>query len=156
MSCWSSAGGSGCASSLGPAHALWSPLFQSASEFRGPYRLAHVIVHASGKTFFAVALHGVGGHRDDVDWAAAFKSRAALLLAQADFRRRFVAVHLGHHAIHEYDVVGNALERLQRLQAVGHRVGGITQFFQLPQSNLLVDGVVLRHEDAHTARGAIH
>jgi hypothetical protein len=58
-------------------------------------RLGQMIVHAGAQALFAVVRHGVGGQRDDRH------PSSRRLLADADFPRRLVAVHLGHRAVHQ-------------------------------------------------------
>ena len=36
-------------------------------QIRHTHRFADVIIHAGAKTFIAIACHGIGGHRDDMD-----------------------------------------------------------------------------------------
>ena len=66
-------------------------------------RLGQVVVHAGGEAHLAVALHRVGGHRDDAR-ALARRPSARMMLP-----RRFEAVHLGHLHVHQHHVVGLAL-----------------------------------------------
>src|SRR5690606_25680835 len=76
--------------------------------------LGDVVVHAGGEAFFAVAFHRVGGHRDDVEVGEAFLSPEAA--------GGFVAVELGHVAIHQDRVVVAPLECLEGLKAIGGEV----------------------------------
>ena len=58
------------------------------------HRLRDVVVHAGGDAEFAVALHRVGGERDDFGLTFGREARA-------DLPARFEAVHLRHLEIHQ-------------------------------------------------------
>src|SRR5256885_14684211 len=68
---------------------------QRGFEFFETDRFADVIVHAGSQTGFTVSMHGIGGHGDHVNGAA----------AGAETAGRLVAVQLGHATIHEYHIV---------------------------------------------------
>ena len=112
-----------------------------------PDRLDHVVVHAGGQARLAVALHRVGGHRDDARALAVRPSRR-------DAPRRLEAVHLGHLHVHQHHVVGLARDRLDRLDAVRRQVGAVAHLLQQAQRQLLVHDVVFGEQDAQRmARG---
>ncbi len=60
----------------------------------------------------AIALHGVGRHRDDRHVGAGRP------FARADGFGRLEAVHLGHLHVHQHHVEGFALDALDRFSAV--------------------------------------
>ncbi len=68
----------------------------------GLHRLRNIGVHAGLQTTLAIAVHGVGGHRDDGQEVPA---RLA-----ADQARGFQAVEHGHLDVHQYKVVRGARE----------------------------------------------
>ena len=78
------------------------------AEGLGRDRLGDVVVHPGGEARLAVALHGVGGHRDDPR-----PGRAGP--AAPDPAGRLEAVELRHLDVHQDDVVVAALERRDRL-----------------------------------------
>ena len=76
------------------------------------------------------------------------RGRCAGSPARADPARRLEAVHLGHLHVHQHHVVGLALHRLDRLDAVRREVGAIAHLLQQAQRELLVHHVVLGQQDA--------
>ena len=103
-------------------------------------RLGDVVIHPGGEAGLAVLGHRVRRHRDD---ARASLRRPAL----ADPARSIETVQLGHLHVHEHDVVGLPLERLQCLEAVRRHVGAVAELVEEPECDLLVHGVVLGQED---------
>ncbi len=61
-----------------------------------------------------------------------------------------VAVHVRHLAVHEDEVVGEQVEHLDRLLAVGGHVHAAPELFQHSHGHFLVCDVVLRQEHAGT------
>lgn len=113
-------------------------LFQGGFEFVQSNGLGDVVVHAGLEANVAVPLHGVGGHRDDPD-AGALRAQAA---------GGFVAVHLGHLAVHEDDVVGLAFEGFEDLKAVGGAVRLNADFQKLADGDFLIHGIVFGEKDS--------
>ena len=64
---------------------------------------------------------------------------------------RLETVHHRHLHVHEHEVVGDLLQGLDGLAAVGHGVGAEAQLLQDAQGHLLVGGVVFDQQDAHLA-----
>ena len=62
--------------------------------------------------------------------------------------RGFEPVHLRHLHVHQHDVVGLPLDRLDGLDAVRREVGAVAHLLQDAQRELLVDDVVLGQQDA--------
>ena len=89
---------------------------QRRGQLVGADRLRHVVVHPGLEAGFAILEHRVGGHGDD----ARARSRRASARRSAG---GLEPVQLGHLHVHEDDVVGLALEGLDRLQAVLGHVG---------------------------------
>jgi hypothetical protein len=94
-----------------------------------------------GEAVLAVALHGVGGHRDD---ARALAGRPAL----HDATRRLEAIHIRHLHVHRHHVVDLALDRLDRLEAVAGHVGPVAELLEQPHREPLVHHIVLGEADA--------
>jgi len=104
-------------------------------------RLGQIVVCPGGEAALAIAFQRMRGDRDDrqVTAGAAF--------AFADCRDRFTAAHLGHLHVHQHQVEGRAVERLQRQPAVfseRHHVPGLRQ---QPHGDALIHGVVFRQQD---------
>ena len=117
-------------------------MLQNGFQFLNAHRLGDVVIHARGETLFAVPFHRIGGHGHNA------KRRQPLFsFALPNPSRGFVAVHLGHVAIHENNIIRNLLERSEHLQAVRDNVGGITKSAQLLQRDFLVYGIVLGHQN---------
>ena len=70
------------------------------------YRLANVVVHAGREALLTVAGHGMSGHGDDIGLGEA-------AVAGADTPSCFVAIHFGHLAVHQNDVVMGVIKRVQ-------------------------------------------
>ena len=98
----------------------------------------------------AIAGHGVRGHRDDAQLGR--KTRVASRLRGANPSRRRDAIHFRHLRIHEHERVGFLLHRLDRLAAVLHDIGRVTEIAELQQRDLLVHGIVFGDEDARRDR----
>ena len=63
-----------------------------------------IVVHAGGQALFPVSFHGVGRQRNDGDVRCL---RLSLSLTNAGCGRE--AIHDGHLAVHEDEVVGDSL-----------------------------------------------
>ena len=105
-----------------------------------PDRFHDVVVHAGRQEPLAIALHRLGGHRDDPRPLAGPP-------AFEDAARGLDAVHLRHLHVAEQQVVRLPFERLDRLDAVAGDVGAVAQLLQHPQRQGLVHGVVLGQQD---------
>ncbi len=64
-------------------------------------RLGQIIAHPGVQAAFPISTHRVGGQRDD----GKRQVRTTLLFLDSDAARRFIAVHNGHLAVHEYEIV---------------------------------------------------
>ena len=88
------------------AEVTGKPLRQCTVQLIGGDRFGDIVIHPGDHTLFPVSLHGVGGHCNHRD--------AVILhggVGVANSPRCFVAVHQGHLAIHQYQVVGKLLQR---------------------------------------------
>src|SRR6185503_12172248 len=90
----------------------------------------------------AVALDGVGGHRDHGHVLPGF------FLAATQLGGGFVAIHHGHLTIHEHEVVAAALQGGESFFAVAHHLHAMTEFLDHAAREHLIGGVVLDDEDA--------
>ena len=124
-----------CAISLlVPAFSL-SPFFRShfsrtAAQGLGRNRLGDIVIHSRLQAQFPVALHGVGGHGDNGNMMISDCGSGI-----ADPAGRLHSVHFRHLHIHEDEIVGEDLQRLQRLRAVGNGIGGFNpSFFNIPMA----------------------
>ena len=102
--------------------------------------LGQIIVHARRQTGVAIALHGIGGHGDDHHIALARRQAA-------DNAGGGQSVHARHLHVHEDQIVVAALDQGDRLAAIVGHVGAMAQLGQQPHRHLLVDGVVLGHQN---------
>ena len=84
-----------------PRPSVGGVALESGGEAGHDHRLAQVVIHARREALLAVAIHRVGRQRDDRDPGSS-------CLALADRARGRVAIELGHLAIEEDDVVGQA------------------------------------------------
>ena len=57
------------------------------------------------------------------------------------------SIHLGHLAIHEHDIVPNAAQCFDRLQAIGNYIRAIAQLKQLMGRNFLVYQIILSDQN---------
>ena len=71
-----------------------------------------------------------------------------LPLALANQARGFQSAHLGHHHVHEDQIVGFTVERLQRFEPIGSHVGPIPHLLEQTERDLLVDDVVIAQQHA--------
>ncbi len=90
----------------------------------------------------------MGGHGDHIDGM-----QPPFLLSQADLAGCFVAIHFRHLAIHQDDIVGNAIEGIQHLTTVSDDVGPITEFRQHFQSDFLIHEIVFSQQYSNRVRG---
>ena len=58
-----------------------------------------------------------------------------------------VSVHFGHLAVHEDEIVGNTLQRLHCLPAIGDALGDVSQTCELAGGYLLIDDIVFGEEN---------
>ena len=103
--------------------------------------LGEVVVHAGLKAALAVSGDGVGGEGDD---------DGATLGGEdfADAAGGLEAIHNGHLAVHEDDVVGVKVEEAEGLLAIGCEVAGVAGALEEGGDELGVNGIVLGDEDA--------
>src|ERR1051326_8721081 len=73
--------------------------------------------------------------------------RVSMRLPFAHPPRRLKAIHLGHLAVHEHQVIGTLLEGCDRLAAGGNDIDAASATLQHAHRHFLVDGVVLGQED---------
>src|SRR5690242_18156478 len=71
------------------------PYPHQRQELVGIHRLGDIVARTGVETLLAVTLHCFGGERE-------YRERAGLRV-YADFSDRLVAVHVGHHDVHEDD-----------------------------------------------------
>ena len=71
-----------------------------------------------------------------------------MLLALANDARGFQAAHFRHHDVHEDQVVGLAVQRGERFDAVGGEVGAVAHLLEQAEGDLLVDDVVVAQQHA--------
>ena len=64
----------------------------------------------------------------------------------ANLRRRFVAIHLRHLAVHQHKVIRNSLQCFQRLFTIGDSIGSVSKIRQLADSYFLIDDIVLGNQ----------
>jgi hypothetical protein len=70
------------------------------------------------------------------------------LFALADGASGVKAVHFGHLAVHQDQVVGCVSQGIYDFAAIGNDVGTIAEFPQLSEGDVLVDAVVFGQKDA--------
>ena len=97
--------------------------------------LGDVVVHAGVEAALAITLHRVGGHGDDDDVAIG-------RLAAADLFGGLVAVHHGHLAIHENEVVAIGGDHVDGFFSVGGEFDGKAEALEHARGDELIDGVV--------------
>ncbi len=102
----------------------------------------------AAEALFPVALHCPRSHGDDGDPDAALPR-----LAAPDTPCGLEAVHLGHLAVHQHEVVGDAPEGSERLVPVPGDVGPAAQLLEDLDGDELVDGIVLHDEYPRPAHG---
>ena len=97
--------------------------------------------HPRRQAALLVGGHGVGGEADDRDGAGG-AGQAADRLGGGD------AVHLGHHDVHQHEVEAAALDRLDGLAAVLHRLDPVAHALEHAGGDQAVGRVVLGDQDA--------
>jgi hypothetical protein len=102
--------------------------------------LGKVVVHAGVKATLTISLHGVGGHGDDDDVAI-------WRLGAADLFGGLVAVHNGHLAIHEDEVVVIGGNHVDGFLAVRGEFDGEAEALKHAGRDELIDGVVFDEKD---------
>lgn len=113
-------------------------------------RLGEMFVHAAFMALFDVVLKGVCGHGEDGD------DRSITAGETADLPARFIAVHDGHHDIHENEVIvakGRFAEGFDGFDAI--LTGGDFHafFFEEEDCDLAVQLIVFDEEDVKTGEG---
>ena len=73
-------------------------------------------------------------------------------LMTSNHLRGFVTIHFGHMAIHQNDVITDSIQGFEDLAAIGDGIRVEAEFLQLPQSDLLVDDIVLGNQNAKALR----
>ena len=116
-----------------------NPAVHGLLQFIQTHRLADVVVHARRQTAFAITLHGIGGKRADG------RPASAPLTASND-GCRLEAIHIGHLAIHQHQIVFPFLQSLHSLASIDHRVGSQPEFLEQPQRDPLVDFVIFSQQ----------
>ena len=115
--------------------------------------LGKIIIHPGGEAIVAVAFHSVGGEGDDGD----VRCRAAVLrgglFQAADLAGGFEAVHFGHLAVHEDQVVARAAEGGEHFAATGGEVIGVAGGGEGFGDDELIHLIVLGNEDVAAAGG---
>ena len=122
------------------------PVADGVGELAAVDRLGDVVVHAGGQTLLRIALHGVGGHGDD-------RHVGPAAVQAPDRGGRLEPVHLRHLDVHEDEIVGKIADRLDRFPAVGGDIDAVAQLGDQAGGDLLVDLIVLGHQDAQAAGG---
>ena len=123
------------------AYAPGGGALQGAAHVPDAERLAQVVVHAVLQALLALLAQGAGGDGDQVGRACAGRGIQ-------DAPAGLQAVHHRHLDVHQDHIIRLALHGLQGFQAVLHQVGAVAQLAQHQHGQLLVDGVVLGHQDA--------
>ena len=90
------------------------------------HRLAQVVIHARRQALLAVAIHRIGRQRDDRD-------PGPPRLALPDRARGPVAIELGHLAVEEDDVVGQAAGQVEGLEPVARHIHPTAEALQHQQ-----------------------
>ena len=111
----------------------------------GVHRLGDVVGGAGVQALLAVAFHRLGGQGQD-------RQRAELGIL-ADLAHGLVAVHLGHHDVHEHHAqVGSVLDQLDGLAAVGGADDFHLVVFEQRGQGEDVAGVVVHHQHLAAAQ----
>ena len=114
---------------------------ENGDHFRFVDGFGDVVVHAGIEAALAIALHRVGGHGDDDDVTTG-------RLSAADLFGGLVAVHDGHLAIHEDEVVAIGGDHVDCFLSVGGEFYFEAETLERAGGDELVDGVVFDEEDA--------
>ncbi|MNP21974.1 hypothetical protein D3C76_1146170 [compost metagenome] len=107
-----------------------------------------MVIHATGKGIFAVALHGIGGHRNYWQLCKAWLF--------ADLARGGIAVHDRHVAVHQHTVEA-AVDRqdVQRFLAMPGQAQRYTHALQQLTRKLLVHFVVFDQQKSRTPQAGL-
>ena len=133
---------SGCAGAARPGHSLVIGNGGLHGDARPlPAQPCRPRLACRPSTLFPVALHRVGRQRDDGDVTL------GSLLSVWRITGGLEPVHLGHLAVHEDEIVRDALEGQDGLLAVRDDVGSIAALVPQPLSKPLIDSVVPDHQD---------
>src|SRR5260370_40079995 len=103
---------------------------QNGLQRRLAQRYWEIVVHAGGDTALPITLQRIRGHGHD-------RHMPAALLAAADLRGGGETVHLRHLAVHQDEVVRNALDGFDGFESVADDVRRKTEFLQLPHRDAL-------------------
>ena len=122
------------------------PLRQGPGELVGIQGLGQVVVHAGLEADVSIPLHRVGGESDDGHVPAA-GGLGLGPLPLADDRRRLIAVHDRHLAVHQDEIRPSRLDRLDGLASVDGVEAREAQFGDHLAGDLAVDLVVLHQQD---------
>ena len=90
---------------------------------------------------FAIALHGVGRHGNDV---GSFSAWPLLVNPTCAFK----AVHLWHLDIHQHDIVCLPLEGLKHFETVVGHIDPIPQAFEDGERDALIHQIVFGEQQA--------
>ena len=105
-------------------------------ELFGLDRFGDIVIHAGFQAIFAVPQHGMGGHGNN-GYLVVAHQRVGVAYRLSGFK----PIHFRHLHIHQHQVVGRHPQRLNRLLAVGHRIGLEAEFFEQMQGQFAVDGI---------------
>src|ERR1043166_596232 len=111
-----------------------------------PDGLGDIAVHTGRKAALAIALHGIGGQRQD----GRITAEGFLHLAQLG--SGFEAVHQRHLDIHEDQVERVRAVRIQRFAPVAGTRDAVSAVLQDSTGEFLIDQVVFNQQDAQTCR----
>ena len=130
---------------------LWRPLVE-----HGPQHVEHdgfgeIVVDAHAERALHVAGNGIGREGDH----RRPRPLGMSLLMATDRLAQRIAVHLRHVEVGQQQGIAAVLPALQTLHAVARDLGGPAEQRQLLQDHLLVDGIVLGHEDQSPARARL-
>ncbi len=116
--------------------------------------LAQVVVHSRGEALLLVSRHRVRRDRDDRHSGRAsvpFKAPFGLDLANGSSGG--IAVQDRHLTVHEDEVEAMHGEDLDRVPAVAHQVDLAAGRLEHSANHLLVDRMILHHQDAGAGQG---
>ena len=125
------------------------PAFEGRGERLRRHRLRDVVVQAGRETPLAVALHGIGRQGDDGD------ATGCASFLGADRARGLEAIHVGHLAIHEHQIVDGVIESRDGLPAIRDHVDVMSGLLQQAHGDLLIHPIVLGDQNAPAGRGGV-
>ncbi len=114
--------------------------FDGQGEALSVQGLGQITVHTGLEALPLGAGHGIGRESDD-----GYAARAGF--ARADLARRLIAVHHGHLAIHQNEVMAAAFPGGNGLCAVAHDIDLEAHALQTAAGHFLVDRVILGKQD---------